>query len=178
MHDEVLEKVHDARVVIMCGVSGSGKTFFSRRLEQLGFRRISSDGIVWDKYGSDFTHFPPSRQKEIFMSAQHDLAEQMVSLIDAGDKVVVDSTMCRRSKRNHMRALCLSKGINPAIVYMSAPLHILQERLSNRKDTGPDDQRVDDDNLKQYYTNFETPSADENALVCSPIIHDQSKLTN
>ena len=89
MHDEVLKKVHDARVVIMCGVSGSGKTFFSRRLEQLGFRRISSDGIVWDKYGSDFTHFPPSRQKEIFMSAQYDLAEQMVSLIDAGDKVVV-----------------------------------------------------------------------------------------
>ncbi len=169
MHDEVLKKVHDARVVIMCGVSGSGKTFFSRRLEQLGFRRISSDGIVWDKYGSDFTHFPPSRQKEIFMSAQYDLAEQMVSLIDAGDKVVVDSTMCRRSKRNHMRALCLSKGINPAIVYMSAPLHILKERLSERKDTGPDDLIVDEKNLYRFYTNFEIPYIDENAIICNSI---------
>ena len=100
-----IEKAKEAQVVIMCGVSGSGKTFFARRLEQAGFCRISSDNIVWNKYGSDFIHFPLQRQKEIFMEAQHELVQQMVSLLDTGNKVVVDSTMCRRSKRDQMRAL-------------------------------------------------------------------------
>ena len=155
-----IEKAKEAQVVIMCGVSGSGKTFFARRLEQAGFCRISSDDIVWNKYGSDFTHFPLQRQKEIFMEAQHELAQQMISLIDIGKKVVVDSTMCRRAKRDQMRALCISKGIQPVIVYMSAPLHILKERLSERKDTVHDDLIVDEKNLYLLYTNFEIPYID------------------
>ena len=32
-----IEKAKEAQVVIMCGVSGSGKTFLARRLEQAWF---------------------------------------------------------------------------------------------------------------------------------------------
>ncbi|MDF2036483.1 AAA family ATPase [Cytobacillus oceanisediminis] len=44
-------------VVMMCGVAGSGKTTFSKKLEKEGFVRLSIDEEIWavnGRYGIDF----------------------------------------------------------------------------------------------------------------------------
>ena len=38
-------------VVLMCGVAGSGKTSLSQALEAKGFRRLSIDEEIWDRFG-------------------------------------------------------------------------------------------------------------------------------
>ncbi len=49
--DEIAE---GHKVIVMCGVSGSGKMFLARRFVGKGFLRLSSDEIIWSRYGDRF----------------------------------------------------------------------------------------------------------------------------
>lgn len=158
------KSVSDNRVILMCGISGSGKTVYARSLQPLGFVRLSADGLIWEKYGDSFATLQFSEQKPVFQSLDSVLADELCRLLDAGHRVVVDSTMCKRFKRDNMREVCARYGIEPLIVYLKAPLPLLQQRLSERKGIGPDDQIVPVDRLQGFYSNFESPDPDENYL--------------
>ncbi len=150
-----------SRVVLMCGVSGSGKTFYARKLETEGYVRLSPDELVWRRYGREVSEMPPDRQRSLFADAQEEVAQKLLEHISLGHKVVVDSTLCRRAKRDHLRAICRERGVEPSLVYMKASLPVLRGRLSLRRGTGADDQIVADDLLMTYFSNFQTPGPDE-----------------
>lgn len=150
------------RVVLMCGVTGSGKTAYARRLHELGFVRLSVDEMIWDRYGNGFAEMPFAEQKLVFQSIGDAMIEEMCRLLDAGHKLVLDSTMCKRAKRDHIAEVCAGRGIVPLIVYLKASLPLLRQRLSGRKGSGPNDQIVDDGKLQSFYANFEVPQPDEN----------------
>lgn len=133
MDNRLSEICNDSRVVLMCGISGSGKTFTARRMEQEGFHRLSPDEIVWRQYGPEISNFPFPRQREIFGEAFNKLLEEMARLLENGRKVVVDSTMCKRERRDRMRGFCREMGIEPTFVFLKAPLSLLKERLSYRE---------------------------------------------
>ena len=124
----------DSRVVLMCGISGSGKTHYSRQLENQGYRRLSIDEQIWSRHGSGFADLPPERRKEIFMDVTAELFVRLGEMLENGEKVVVDSTMCKRIKRDYARNICRKHGVEPAIIYMTAPLPVLWKRLSGRSD--------------------------------------------
>lgn len=154
----------DSRVVLMCGISGSGKTVFARALQELGFTRLSADGLIWEKYGDGFVSLPFSERRLIFQKLDDMLADELCHLLDSGNRVVVDSTMCKRSKRDNMRRTCARYGLEPQIVYLNAPLEVLHRRLSKRTGNGPDDQIVSIEQLQGFYANFEPPQPDETCL--------------
>lgn len=56
-----------ARVVLMCGVSGSGKTFFSRKLEKNGYVRLSVDELLWELYGP-MSHSVPLEEQRVMIA--------------------------------------------------------------------------------------------------------------
>ena len=39
------------KVILMCGVSGAGKTTFSKEKEKDGYIRLSIDELIWEDYG-------------------------------------------------------------------------------------------------------------------------------
>ena len=88
-----------------------------------------------------------------------------VSVLADGQKVVVDSTMCKRTKRDAMRSLCSEAGIDPVFIYLDTPIEVLRQRLAERKGTGPNDQIVDSEHLEMFYKNFERPESDEKVMV-------------
>lgn len=164
--DKRLEEISNAsKVVVMCGISGSGKTYMSRLLRKDGFHRLSPDEIVWHRYGPEISSLPFPEQREIFGEAFNSLLEEMTRLLERGEKVVVDSTMCKRSKRDAMRRFCEEKGIEPTFVFLEASFPLLKERLSHRRGTGPDDQIITEELLEQFYQNFEVPDDDEKVIV-------------
>lgn len=154
----------DARVVLMCGVSGSGKTFRSRELERNGFVRLSPDEIAWRRHGPGFLSLPFEQQKPIFAESFATLLAETGRLLDEGRKVVVDSTMCKRQKRDLMREVCRRHGVEPLLVWLDVPADRLRRRLADRRDTGPDDIRVSDRRLAQFLAGFEPPTPDEHPL--------------
>lgn len=150
---------------MMCGISGSGKTVFSRALEKHSFIRVSVDEILWEYYGPEFTKLSPDKQRQAFITIGEHLSKRVVQLISDGKKVVVDSTMCKRSKRDEIRKTCRSLGIEPVIVYLKSSYGILHDRLAERRGSGPNDQIVSDTQLRNFYNNFEAPGEDENAII-------------
>ncbi len=146
---------------MMCGISGSGKTYFARHLVEKGFVRLSVDEMIWDAYGRDFADMPFSLQQPIFKEFDSLVAESLKTLIEAGAKVVIDTTMCKRSKRDIIRNLCARYGISPIIVYMKAPLEVLKQRLALRHGEGANDQIIPLSRLEMFFSHFEAPEPDE-----------------
>ncbi len=130
-------------VLFMCGISGSGKTRYALGLEAQGYRRLSLDAYNTAGLGTA------------------ELDRDLEELIRRGVPVVVDSTMCKRARRDAVRELCRRCDARAEFVYLHAPLEVLRERLRHRRNSGPDDLPVSDAEVEFYYAHFEVPAADE-----------------
>ena len=154
-----------SQVVIMCGISGSGKTYFARRLEEKGFSRLSTDALIWEQVGNRLDSLSKEDKKRLFSECRHQVATQLEELLKSGEKIVVDATHCKRSARDEIRDLCARLGENPVFVYCSADKDELWDRLSKRKGSGPDDLIVTEEELNNYWHGFEGPQEDETDFI-------------
>lgn len=149
----------------MCGISGSGKTVFSQSLERYGFLRVSADEMIWSEYGADFANMLLEQQRQVFAATGDRVIEETIRLVAAGNKVVVDTTMCKRAKRDKIVTACRRLGITPTLVYLRSSYEVLHERLASRTGSGPNDQIIPDSQLRSFCNNFEAPGDDENAII-------------
>lgn len=155
----------DPQVVVMCGVSGSGKTHYALGLQARGYERLSADLIVWEQHAAELATMAPERLRQLFADAARQVEHRLGEMIDARRRVVVDATMCHRTRRDAIREICQARGVEPLLVYMRAPLPLLKQRLATRTGSGPDDQLVPDAMVDRYYAGFEAPGPDEHAVV-------------
>lgn len=156
------EKVFDGvDVVMMCGVSGAGKTFVARRLEAQGFVRLSADADVWQAYGEGYARMSQAEQHVIYMRALGNIIGRVPELLRQGKRVVIDASMCKRARRDEVADMCRQAGANHMIAYLDSSRATLLERLKARNGTGPDDQFVSEEELDRFLAHFEVPEADE-----------------
>lgn len=153
------------QAVIMCGISGSGKTHYARKLEKDGYIRLSTDSIIWEKAGNDLLKLKEEQQRLLFAECRKELNNRLVNLLQSGKKVVVDATNCRRSTRDEIRKVCQRFNVNPQFVYCHAEKEELWLRLSQRKGSGPDDLLVSREQLSEYWKGFERPQANETDFI-------------
>lgn len=155
-----------SQAVIMCGISGAGKTHFARCLEKQGYTRLSTDALIWEKAGPGLFSLPKEEQRKLFRECAQEVRELLIGLLESGKKVVVDATHCRRSVRDEIRRLCAGVPVSPVFIYCHAPKNELWNRLSGRKGHGPDDLIVTPAELDEYWEGFERPQPDETDFVC------------
>lgn len=156
--------IREADVVLVCGVSGSGKTHMARRLEAEGRVRLSSDALLWELCGDSFAEMPPQRRAELFASVGAMLDERLDAMLAAGSRVAVDAPLCKRAARDMLRRTCSRYGASCVTVFMDAPLPLLLERLAARRGSGPDDQTVSPAEAAAFFAGFERPDGDEHAV--------------
>ena len=154
-----------AQVIVMCGISGSGKTHYALQLEEEGFHRLSTDAIIWDKIGDKLFSLPKEEQKKLFANSRVEIFNKLYGLIEKGEKIVVDATHCKRSARDGIRKLCEKAKIKPIFIYCYTKKDILWNRLSQRKGSGPDDLIVTKEELDSYWLGFERPQNDETDII-------------
>lgn len=160
-----IEDLLSSRVVMLCGISGSGKTHLAHRLERHGFVRVSADALIWSRYGDEFPSLPATVKQQAFQAVPALLADELRNNLEAGHRVVVDSTLCKRPKRDELRQICRGFGADHILVYLQASFDTLSQRLSRRSGIGPDEQKVSPEQLQGYYANFQAPDPDENAII-------------
>lgn len=154
------------QVVVMCGISGSGKTQFSLRLVEEGsFTRLSTDALIWEKAGNKLSILSKEEQKKLFADCQEEVFKQFRFLLEAGKKIVVDATHCKRKVRDRIRHECAEMGVNPVFIYCFAEKEELKRRLSQRKGLDPDDLIVTEDEFHNYWLGFERPEEDETDII-------------
>ena len=135
-------------LIVLCGISGSGKSTFAELLESGNFYRVCPDLIRKEKFGDE------SIQKDgdkIFRYAYN----QMIDYGHDNLNVVFDATNV--TKKARQKIIDNAKGFFDFIIcyYINTPLEIALDRNARRN------RKVPEDVVKSQYDRFEMPTIKE-----------------
>jgi aminoglycoside phosphotransferase family enzyme/predicted kinase len=132
-------------LILMHGLSGSGKTWVSQRLlEAFGAVRVRSDIERKRRHGlaaMQATASPPggglysSREDRLTYARLAELASWPLA---SGHPAIVDATFLRRADRDAFRALASAAGASFTIADCAAPDAVLRSRIARRAAEGRD----------------------------------------
>jgi aminoglycoside phosphotransferase family enzyme/predicted kinase len=141
---ETLIRDRRPALLLMHGVSGSGKSWLSRHLlEHLGAIRLRSDVIRKRLFGlkplQDSAAIPGGiYTREAGERTLQTLLDQARALLEAGFLVIIDATFIQRTWRAPFQALAEALAVDWRIVSLEAPADVLQARITERQLSGAD----------------------------------------
>jgi predicted kinase len=152
-------QVTGARLIIVCGLPGSGKTTHATRLEErLCAVRFCPDEWM-DALSLDI--YDECRRAKI-EALQWRFAQQLLA---RGLTVIIEWGTWARSERDALRLGARALGAAVELHYLSASADVLSERIQRR---GAENPPIERDQLLRWIEIFEVPTLDEAALFDSP----------
>jgi predicted kinase len=153
-------------VVMMCGVAGSGKTTFSKVLEQEGFVRLSIDEEIWATNGRWGIDFPMEKFEEYRQDAEVTLRNRLIKLIHDKQQVVIDFSFWDRWRRNRYKKLIEDSGGKWILVYLKVQEQDLRERLKVRNQRfDANSFPISEELLASYLNGFEIPQGEGEIVI-------------
>lgn len=155
-------------LVLMHGVSGSGKTWLSQHLlEQLGGIRLRSDVTRKRLFGlkplQDSSNLPSSiYTPEASLRTLTALLNAARKTLAAGFLTIVDATFIHRTWRAPFQALALEMDVTWQIVCVEAPVDVLQARIAKRQKSGTDASEANPEVLASQLAHLQPFSPEEN----------------
>jgi hypothetical protein len=160
----------DARLLVMHGVSGSGKSHVGQRLlEQAQAIRLRSDierkrlfglrpldasasHVPGGIYGADATRRTYACLRELAAVA-----------LAAGHRVIVDAAFLSRAERDDFRRLAQDQRVPFTVLHCQAPVDVLRDRVRARRERGDDASEADVSVLERQLAWTEPLAPDEQA---------------
>jgi predicted kinase len=118
----------------MCGVAGSGKTTYAKRLEAGGYVRLSIDEELWRRFGRFGVDYDAAEYDLHAATAEANLERRLVELVRAGRDVVVDFSFWERAARHRYKRLVVEAGGRWDLVYLKVSHEDLRKRLAARSE--------------------------------------------
>ncbi|MGH3348421.1 MAG: AAA family ATPase [Nocardioides sp.] len=147
-----------ARVVLMCGVAGSGKSTYARALEEEGWLRLSIDVEAWRR-----GHREMPLPVELTDDIRAQQRQALVHAVREGRDVVVDYSFWSRAQRDDYRRLASGAGAEVEVAYCPTDPETARRRIARRNDgpRSPDSYAIEAGTLSAYLEGFEAPGPDE-----------------
>lgn len=162
------------RLIITCGLSGSGKTHLTQSLlETSGAVRLRSDVVRKALFGLA----PEARSGSDVASglytsdasarAYERLAELAEIILSAGYPVILDATFLKRAQRDAARELAARLGVPFRILHVTAADEVLRDRVARRAALAQDASEADVAVLENQMKGWEplTPEESAEALI-------------
>src|SRR5919202_2004393 len=151
------------RLIIVCGLPGSGKTTRAKALEaRLRAVRFSPDewleALSLDLYDEE--------RRGRIEALQWKLAQELLAL---GLVVIIEWGTWGRSERDALRLGARALGAAVELHYLDAPLDVLFERIQRR---GMEHPPITRDALSRWREAFQAPTPEEMALFDEPLVTD------
>ena len=158
-------------LVIMCGLSGSGKTWLAERLmAALPAIRVRSDIERKRLFGLDETAETGSGIGTGIYSPQAsaETYERLFTLADglltAGHHVVLDAAFLQTKQRVCARSVASSLGVDSVLVYAEAPVDVLRSRIEKRARRKDEASEADLEVLEHQLAAAELPRSEDMSL--------------
>jgi len=150
---------HLPKVVIMCGLAGSGKTTFAKKLENHSYHRLSIDEEIWKEYGRFGIDYPKDRYEILQVQTNEKLFGQFLKLLREKKNLVVDFSFWQKAERNKFKEIVDSYGGRWFLVFMNPPLSVIKRRLKsrNKKNDANAAFPITDKILNQFLQTFQPP---------------------
>jgi predicted kinase len=149
-----------SRLIIVCGLPGSGKTTFAKWLEgRLGAIRLDPDD--WMNALSINLHDEESRGQ--IEALQWKFGQVLLKL---GLVVIVEWGTWGRPERDALRLGARALGAGVELHYVSAPPDVLFARIQRR---GRENPPIGPEALSQWFAKFQAPTNEEMALFDTPL---------
>ena len=147
------------RLIIVCGLPGSGKSTLSRqRADETGATIFSPDDWL-RRLGLDLYD---ERRRDAIEQVQWGVAQELIRL---GGTVIIEWGTWARSERDTLRLGARALGAAVELVYLNASLDVLYDRISSRdRETPP----ITRDMVRGWFETFEAPTPEEFALFDPP----------
>jgi len=149
------------RLIIVCGLPGSGKTTLAKELEgRLRAIRFSPDEWM-DALSLDV--YDEERRGKI-EALQWKFGQELLAL---GLTVIIEWGTWGRSERDTLRLGARALGAAVELHYLAAPADVLFDRIQRRRLENPPIER---DALTRWSEIFQVPTPEEMALFDKPLI--------
>ena len=156
-----------SKVIMMCGVCGSGKTTYAKKKEQEGYIRLSIDEEMWKLYGRKGIDYPEEQYEKLSEQVEAALQKKLLSLIQQGKDVVIDFSFWSKENRNVYKELIQKAGAETELVYMKASKELLQKRLYKRNQVLNANSPfvITDEILEHHYHAFQEPCGEGEKVI-------------
>jgi predicted kinase len=150
-----------ARLIILCGLPGSGKTTLGKELE----RRLHAVRFAPDEWMAAISLDIYDEERRAKVEAlQWKLSKELLSL---GLTVIIEWGTWERSERDTLRLEARALGAAVELHYRFAPVDVLFDRIRRR---GIENPPIERDALAQWSEQFQAPTPQEMALFDEPLI--------
>ncbi|GLF94049.1 AAA family ATPase [Streptomyces yaizuensis] len=152
--------------VLLAGLTGSGKTTVAQTLTRHGYVRLSVDEEVHRLHGRYGVDYPEHTYFERERPAVETIRERFTKELQAGNDVVLDHGLWRRTDRDAWREAARQAGGHPVVVYLPADRDELLRRLAERNQREDANAlTVTPEALDDFFARFDTPAEDEEVIV-------------
>lgn len=153
----------EARLILLCGLPGSGKTTLARRLAQeVPAVRLCPDEWMADLGIDLFDERTRGRLERRFWSHAQDL-------LRLGQAVILEFGFWERAERDEKRLAARALGVPVELHHLDVPTDELRRRVEARNGAGERSAaRITRTMLEEYANAFEAPTEQELALFDQP----------
>jgi predicted kinase len=153
----------DARLILICGLPGSGKTTLAARLA----RHVPAVRLCPDEWKHDLGIDYYDEEGRVRLEAR--LWRLGQELLGFGQSVILENGFWAREERDELRLAARDLGVPVELHYLEAPVGELWRRLEIRNEEGrPGAAPIKREDLEQWAQQFEAPDAAEVALFDEP----------
>ena len=151
------------RLIIVCGLPGSGKTTLAKGLE----RRLRAVRFSPDEWMDALSlHIYDEERRGKIEALQWKFGQELLAL---GLTVIIEWGTWGRSERDSLRLGARALGAAVELHYLSVPAHVLFERIQRR---GLENPPIEKDALTRWFEMFQAPTPEEMALFDKPLVAD------
>jgi predicted kinase len=152
---------NEGRLIILCGLPGSGKTTLGRELES----RLHAIRFAPDEWMNALSlDYCDEERRGKIESLQWELSQRLLGL---GLTVIIEWGTWGRTERDQLRLGARALGAAVELHYLSAPVDVLFERIQRRGMESPSVERED---LARWFEIFQPPTTEEMALFDEPLL--------